>query len=413
MFWLWLLSGSVIFKLCLCFYFSYVIGGINDEDRDEGPTKTVFKSDALLLEKPIRSMPPFAITPKSSAYFSALTQEIDKKLHRALASATQRRDLLQALFADIALEVDDRARDIILGREESASETWVEIQVPICFYDVLADHFSLQPENGKPILVLIVQLWSQPFASHIFALLFHKWLFEVQLDSADILLRYSSALVQGATNVFWIDVQTNTTHFQSVFSYLLEDVALVPERLKKIPLQTQRDLFLLLSRFIFLYNLVDKIESFLKNFPEYPNAFLVGGPADILVIELSDQLQKLKVEPVLLHYFSHIKLLQGLELRMTTSTRLKSCLYSFTSPGGPMYPTRAVRHAAWDALDFLFPVGRYPRLIISLFFRLLYPWYWPSSCWNFVMSCIQAIFFSILKRIFPRYKLKEPHDHQS
>jgi len=46
----------------------------------------------------------------------------------------------------------------------------------------------------------------------------------------------------------------------------------------------------------------------------------------------------------------------GMELRMTTSTRLKTCLYSFTSPGGPMYPTRAVRHAAWEALDFLFPV---------------------------------------------------------
>lgn len=47
----------------------------------------------------------------------------------------------------------------------------------------------------------------------------------------------------------------------------------------------------------------------------------------------------------------------GLEIRMTTSTRLKTCLYSFTSPGGPMYPTRTVRHAAWDALDFLFPVS--------------------------------------------------------
>lgn len=47
----------------------------------------------------------------------------------------------------------------------------------------------------------------------------------------------------------------------------------------------------------------------------------------------------------------------GMELRMTTSTRLKTCLYSFTSPGGPMYPTRAVRHAAWEALDFLFPVS--------------------------------------------------------
>ena len=184
---------------------------------------------------------------------------------------------------------------------------------------------------------------------------------------------------------------------------------------------------------------------------------------------------------------------------MTTSTRLKTCLYSFTSPGGPMYPTRVVRHAAWDALDFLFPVsiflinlaqwpmlliqinslscfvdidikglvhfhqlatcpyycirkcymsnlvnvicrcdlltcflslignrisscaiqsfvfcwklfiawywcfvqvGRYPRHLISLFFRLLYPWYWPSSCWNFIMSCIQAVLYSILSFIF-------------
>lgn len=352
-------------------------------------------------------MPPFAVTPKSSAYFSALTQEIDKKLQKAIGSPNARRDLLQALFADVALEVDDRARDIILGREDAASNSSIEVKVPMCFYDVLAGYFSLEPENGKPILTLIVQLWSQPFASHIFALLFHKWLFEVQLDSADVLLRYSSALVQGATNVFWIDIQTNTTHFQSVFTYLLVDVALVPDKLKKIPLQTQRDLFFLLSRFIFLYNQVDKLETFLKNFPEFPNAFLVGGPADIFVIELSDQLQKLKVEPVLLHYLSHIKALQGLELRMTTSTRLKTCLYSFTSPGGPMYPTRAVRHAAWDALDFLFPVGRYPRHIISLFFRLMYPWYWPSSCWNFVLSCIQAIFFSILGLIFP--KLRKPH----
>ncbi|THG11423.1 hypothetical protein TEA_017128 [Camellia sinensis var. sinensis] len=245
--------------------------------------------------------------------------------------------------------------------------------------------------------------------------------------------------------------------------YLLEEVALVPEQLKKIPLQAQRDLFLLLSRFMLFYNLDNKLESFLKQFPDFPTAFFVGGPADIFVIELTDQLQKLKVEPVLLHYLSQIKVLQGnsisttdsmdmnigtrlslqfskpnngfahkldagyksalltllymsiklqidlklllllpqgLALRMTTSTRLKTCLYSFTSPGGPMYPTRAVRHAAWDALDFLFPVGRYPRHLISLFFRLLYPWYWPSSCWNFIKACMQAILYSILSLIF-------------
>ncbi|XP_042510026.1 uncharacterized protein LOC122085607 isoform X3 [Macadamia integrifolia] len=317
---------------------------------------------------------PRASTATSSGYLTALTQEIEKKLQRALASRSQRLNVLQELFADIALEVDGRARDIILLRDEDGvSPEEGGIQNHLCFYDVLADHYVRDPDCGKPILDLMVLLWSQSFASNIFALLFHKWLLEVQLENSEVLFRYSSALVHGATNVFWIDIQTNTRRFFSLFHYLLEEVALVPMRLNKIAPQ---------------------------QFPVFPNAFLVGGPADIFVIELTDQLQKLKVEPVLIYYLSQLKALQGLELRMTTSTRLKACLYSFTSPGGPMYPTRAVRHAAWDALDFLFPVGRYPRHLISLFFRLLYPWYWPSSCWNFIMSCIKAVLFSILRLIF-------------
>lgn len=39
----------------------------------------------------------------------------------------------------------------------------------------------------------------------------------------------------------------------------------------------------------FLLFEVDKLESFLKEFPTFPNSFLAGGPADILVIELADQ----------------------------------------------------------------------------------------------------------------------------
>lgn len=312
---------------------------------------------------------------------------------------------MQQLFADIALEIDDRARDTIFSRDEdgvTAADDGIENR--LCFYDVLANHFVKVPENGKRILELIVQLWSQSFVSHIFALLFHKWLFEVPIEKHEALLRYGSALVQGATNVFWIDIQTNSRRFFSLFRYLLEDVALVPERLDKVSLQTRRDLFSLLSRFIFFYDLDQLLENFLKQYPMPTNAFLVGGPADFFAIELTDQLQKLKVEPVLLHYLSRMRALQGWELRMTTSTRLKACLYSFTSPGGPMYPTRAVRHAAWETLDLLFPVGRHPRHIISLFFRLLYPWYWPSSCWNFITTCISAIFYSMLRLILSSWE---------
>ncbi|KAK4779762.1 hypothetical protein SAY87_015868 [Trapa incisa] len=348
--------------------------------------------------------------PRSSAYLSALSQEIEKKLQRALDSPSQRRNLLQELLADVALEVDDRARDIILSREEDAISPGDDSLLgQLCFYDVLADYYIQAPESGKPILDLIDQLWSQLFASHIFSLLFHKWLFEVQLDKHEVLLRYSSALVQGATNVFWIDIQTNTRRFRSLFCYLLEEVSLEPARLNKIPVQAQRDLYLLLSRFMIFYNSGDKVDAFLSHCPTFPNAFLIGGPADFIVTELADQLQKLKVEPVLLHYLSNLRFLRGLELRMATTTRLKTCLYSFTSPGGPMYPTRVVRHAAWDALDLLFPVGRYPRHIISLFFRLLYPWYWPSSCWNFIVSCIKAVLCSLLAYIFSRWeRLRRP-----
>ncbi|CAL0329130.1 unnamed protein product [Lupinus luteus] len=351
-----------------------------------------------------------SVAPRSSAYLDALSQEIHKKLQRVLANSSQRRKLLQELFADIALEVDDRAKDVIVSKEEDGISLAEDVNGGLlCFYDVLADYFVRVPESGKPILDLIVQQWSQSFASHIFALLFHKWLFEVHLDNPEVLLRYSSALIQGATNVFWIDIQTNSRHFQSLFHYLLEDVALDHTRLTKIPVQAQRDMYLLLSRFILFYNSADKMDSFLKQCPVFPTAFLIGGPADIFVTELTDQLQKLKVEPVLLHYLSGIIVLQGMELRMTTSTRLKTCLYSFTSPGGPMYPTRAVRHAAWEALDLLFPVGRYPRHLISLFFRLLYPWYWPSSCWNFVISCVQAVFYSVLRLIFSTWdKISKP-----
>ncbi|XP_022964651.1 uncharacterized protein LOC111464663 isoform X3 [Cucurbita moschata] len=331
------------------------------------------------------------LTPRSSAYLSALSLQIEKKLQRALASSSQRRDVLQELFADIALEVDDRAKEIILSTEEDAIAP-VEhgMDNPLCFYDVLADYYVQVPEGGKPILDLIVKLWSQSFTCHIFTLLFHKWLFEIEIENSDEAhLRNSSALVQGATNIFWLDIQANTSRFKSLFHYLLGEVAFRPARLNKIPIQVQRDLFLLLSRFLIFYD--------------------SGGPADLFVIELTDQIQKLKVEPVLLHYFSHLIVLQGLELRMTTSTRLKTCLYSFTPPGGPMYPTRAVRHAAWDALDFLFPVGRYPRHLISLFFRLLYPWYWPSSCWNFVLSCIRTVFHSLFRFVFSRYENPKQH----
>jgi hypothetical protein len=65
-------------------------------------------------------------------------------------------------------------------------------------------------------------------------------------------------------------------------------------------------------------------------------------------------------------YLSNELIHAGLELRLSTSTRLKACLYSFTSPGGPTYPTQAVRHAAWNTLDFLVRVSATLSVIIII-----------------------------------------------
>jgi hypothetical protein len=66
--------------------------------------------------------------------------------------------------------------DVIFNKEEDViSPVIYAMDGPLCFYDVLADYFVQVPESGKPILDMIVQLWSQSFASHIFSLLFHKW----------------------------------------------------------------------------------------------------------------------------------------------------------------------------------------------------------------------------------------------
>lgn len=45
-------------------------------------------------------------------------------------------------------------------------------------------------------------LFGLSFVHNMF-LLYSSQLFEVELENQEILLRYSSALVQGATNVFW------------------------------------------------------------------------------------------------------------------------------------------------------------------------------------------------------------------
>jgi len=335
-----------------------------------------------------------------SSFRKKLSVEVQRKLQKTLDYPAQRGELLRQLFTDVALEVDPRAQERLYGSpkivdnvEDDGPVTANGSQPRVCFYEVFAQHYAQVPDDGKEILPLFLQLWSQSFVSQIFALLFHRWLFEIPREESEGFLRYSTAFVEGASNIFWIDLQSNVRRFFSMFNYTFEEVVLDPVRLARVPIQARQDLLLLVSRYLLYYEPADRVGYYLKNFPKTDN---ILEPADMFVTELTDQLQKVKVEPVLLHYLTSMKALKGVELRATTSTRLKTAMYSFTAPGGPMYPTRPVRHAAWETLDALFPVGRHSRHLISLFFRLLHPYYWPVSAWNFTITTIKSIYAKIV-----------------
>ncbi|KAI5079909.1 hypothetical protein GOP47_0005388 [Adiantum capillus-veneris] len=324
-----------------------------------------------------------------SDYLAGLTLQVQRQLQKAVDNPPQRGDILLQLFTDVALEVDDRAQELLYGPFAEARNDTTKPKV--CFYEVIAERYVQVPDDGKAVFPLFLQLWSLSFSSQIFALLFHQWLFEGPVEPDSVFLRYSTAFVEGATNIFWIDVHSDTRRFFSLYHYTLEQVALKSQCLRKFPNKVQWELVLLVSRFFFFYEPVEKLGDLLYDCDAF-TICSIGSAADVFVMELTDQLQKIKVEPVLIHYLQSAKSLKGLELRASTSTRLKSALYSFTAPGGPMYPTRDVRRVAWNTLDCLFPVGRNSRHLISFFFRLLHPYYWPASFWNFVLTLLAGMY---------------------
>lgn len=337
----------------------------------------------------------------ASPFRTKLIEEVQRKLRKAVESTSQRREVLQQLFTDIALEIDNRARGLLYGQmklpppaEEGGGKS------SQCFYEILAEHYKQRPEDGESLMPLFAPLWSQPFTSQIFALLLHQWLFTEPVAHAEEISRFSRAFITGTQQLCWIDLQSNIRRFRSLYSFMLDEVALDPGSLAKMPLSAHRDLGLLVSRFFFLYEPPEKLSFLLLNLPSSMGNSFIGGPADVFATELTNQLQKIKVEPVLLNYIRSSHGLMGLELRTTTSIRLQVALYSMASPGGPLFPTRAVRHAAWAALDALFPVGRRFRHLISLGFRLLHPYYWPGSFCNFLGTVLESI-SDCLHRIFP------------
>ncbi|CAI5473429.1 unnamed protein product [Closterium sp. Yama58-4] len=378
-----------------------------------------------------------------------LVEQVQRKLRKAVESPSQRAGVLRQLFTDIAFELDGHAHDVLL-RDPSASlsslctaahpalapafstnsvlapppvaaatppdrlllpqekqqhgaaqgenqgnKPWQPQQQGlaaggecerVCFYEVLAQHYAESEASVAALLPLFAPLWSCVFSSQIFALLLHRWLYSSPKPHSEEVHRYTRAFMTGVEGIFWIDLQSNEQRFRPLFNFVMERIVMDEQRFALVPPLFQKDMFCTVARCFFLYQSGARLPALLAAASR--QEALHGATADIFVTELTNQLQRIKVEPVLLLFLHRCTALKGLDLRSATAIRLQVALHSMAVPGGPLFPTRPVRRAARSALDTLYPVGRMFRHMISFSFRILHPLYWPTSLIQGTCNCL-------------------------
>lgn len=118
-----------------------------------------------------------------------------------------------------------------------------------------------------------------------------------------------------------------------------------------------------------------------------------GGVVDDYVRELALHICGLRSEVALLAYVNSVRHGLGASVPLMgprTANLLHSVLHKLATPGGPVYPSRRVRHAAQATIDELFPAGRIPRRLVQLCFRLAHPLRWPPSLGHWVAGIVWA-----------------------
>lgn len=112
---------------------------------------------------------------------------------------------------------------------------------------------------------------------------------------------------------------------------------------------------------------------------EEADELLLDRRIDNFIVDLSQLMRNVKCEASLVGYLRGLRAFRGMRLDPSTANKLQGMLYAFSSAGGPIFPTRPVRHTARTTMDIMFPAGRRTRSMVRLAFRLLHPYYWPSS----------------------------------
>lgn len=267
----------------------------------------------------------------------------------------------------------------------------------------MAPYFCRSPAASEAVLGVCRQLWGQPFTAPIFALLLHQWLL-VHSDAGgvDQRLKHLNILTSGARQLFLGDVETGNRAFQSLFSFIAEQIVLaIPRtRLDSMPPPGREAILAFTAAFIPYYLPPSELARVLRDFPPPstapPGADPVPGEgADFVVDRIVDILSReVRAEAAVLRYLRALTALRESPylkaIRTSTRVRLQGEMYALTQPGGPRYASRAVNKVAFGALDALFPHGRRTRRLVNLAFRFLHPQEWPWMWWDTYGAVLRA-----------------------
>ena len=293
-------------------------------------------------------------------------------------SQREREGLLEGLFGDVTGELDQHALRQ-LGVDGSTR-----------FYEVLAAHLAAQGEAAEGLVRSFKTVWQYPYITPIFAALLHRWVFLTLGDagraapgrpgSANEKLKYLNVCVVGCKQLMWADLQSEATRFFPVYRFLLQEVLWDPTRLAAVPQDGRAGLLQTMAQFLPYYLEEGGILRALERFPAPDNDR--HNVADYVCKYWVGMFNDIKIEGVLASYIGKMKALKGTAALRSLSTisrlRLQERLSSLSSPGGPLYPPRNVRHAAMTTFSELYPEGKHIRGLFRLWASLLHPLQLPG-----------------------------------
>lgn len=292
------------------------------------------------------------------------------------------------------------------------------------YFEILAEYYYRESEKANEFLIMGSKsdlLWDSYQYEMICSLVLYQWLFQFQEARKTLFHK----LVKNIYKMFSMDIDSRTRTFEPIFQFIYYQVLLSPKFWQTSAVhEFVLEFFSVISQFYFYYqdtNDQDDLIAFLNTtsilfFQEGIKPHLVAHPKvhtlNMFVNEIVRRLRLLKDEKVIVHYLRRCEYLVGsLAIPGTkTNMRLHSLLLDNSTPGSPLYPTRAIRRQATRTINLLYPSGRVPRTLVNYGFRVLHPielgrsWYfWFHNgiigLWLFLVG-VWALIFNGFWKVF-------------